>query len=85
MKKQDIKIIHEMLQQGKNSTEISLAVGIPSSTIRAHVRRHPELWPSHGSTLWPEGKTFLLRQMPYGMVEQPPGASSEENLLPTNL
>ena len=44
MKKQDIKIIHEMLQQGKSSTEISLAVGIPSSTIRAHIRRHPELY-----------------------------------------
>ena len=44
MKKQDIKTIHEMLQLGKTSTEISLAVGIPSSTIRAHVRRHPELY-----------------------------------------
>ena len=44
MKKQDIKIIHEMLQQGKNTTEISLVLGIPSSTIRAHVRRHPELY-----------------------------------------
>lgn len=44
MKKQDIKIIHEMLQQGKNTTEISLVLGIPSSTIRAHIRRHPELY-----------------------------------------
>ena len=44
MKKQDIKIIHEMLQQGKNSTEISLVLDIPSSTIRAHIRRHPELY-----------------------------------------
>ena len=43
MKKQDIKIINEMLQQGKNTTEISLVLGIPSSTIRAHIRRHPEL------------------------------------------
>ena len=41
MKKQDIKTIHEMLQQGRNTTEISLVVGIPSSTIRSHVRRHP--------------------------------------------
>ena len=44
MKKQDIKIINEMLQQGKNTTEISLVLGIPSSTIRAHIRRHPELY-----------------------------------------
>ena len=44
MKKQDIKTIHEMLQQGKNTTEISLVLGIPSSTIRAHIRRHPELY-----------------------------------------
>ena len=44
MKKQDIKIINEMLQQEKTSTEISLVLGIPSSTIRAHVRRHPELY-----------------------------------------
>lgn len=44
MKKQDIKIIHEMLQQGKSSTEISLVLGIPSSTIRAHIRRHPEVY-----------------------------------------
>ena len=44
MKKQDIKIIHELLQQGKTSSEISLVLGIPSSTIRAHVRRHPELY-----------------------------------------
>ena len=44
MKKQDIKTIHEMLQLGKTSTEISLAVGIPSSTIRAHIRRHPEFY-----------------------------------------
>ena len=44
MKKQDIKIIHEMLQQGKNTTEISLVLDIPSSTIRAHIRRHPELY-----------------------------------------
>ena len=44
MKKQDIKIIHEMLQQGKSSKEISLAVGISSSTIRSHVRRHPEFY-----------------------------------------
>jgi endogenous inhibitor of DNA gyrase (YacG/DUF329 family) len=44
MKKQDIKIIHEMLQQGKSSKEISLAVGISSSTIRAHIRRHPEFY-----------------------------------------
>ena len=46
MKKQDIKIIHEMLQQGKTSREISLAVGIPSSTIRSHVRNHPEIYGS---------------------------------------
>ena len=44
MKKQYIKIIHEMLQQGKNTTEISLVLDIPSSTIRAHIRRHPELY-----------------------------------------
>lgn len=44
MKKQDIKTIHEMLQQGKNTTEISQVLGIPSSTIRAHIRRHPELY-----------------------------------------
>ena len=44
MKKQDIQTIHQMLQQGKSSTEISLTLGIPSSTIRAHVRRHPELY-----------------------------------------
>ena len=44
MKQQDIKTIHEMLQQGKTSTEISLTLGIPPSTIRAHVRRHPELY-----------------------------------------
>ena len=44
MKKQDIRTIHEMLQKGKNTTEISLVLGIPSSTIRAHVRRHPEFY-----------------------------------------
>ena len=43
---QDIKIIHEMLQQGKTSTEISLTMGIPSSTIRTHVRNHPEIYGS---------------------------------------
>lgn len=44
MKKQHIKIIHEMLQQGKNTTEISLILDIPSSTIRAHIRRNPEVY-----------------------------------------
>ena len=44
MKRQDIKTIHEMLQQGKNTTEISLVLSIPSSTIRAHIRGHPELY-----------------------------------------
>ena len=41
----------------------------------------PELWSSNGSACGPESKTLLLRQVPYGMVEQPPGAGSEENLL----
>jgi endogenous inhibitor of DNA gyrase (YacG/DUF329 family) len=44
MKKQDTQIIHKMLQQGKTSTEISLTLGIPSSTIRPHIRRHPEFY-----------------------------------------
>ena len=41
----------------------------------------PELWPSHGSADRSESKTLLLRQMPHGMVEQPPGAGSEASLL----
>ena len=44
MKKQQIKIINQMLQQGKNTTEISVTLDIPSSTIRAHLRRHPEFY-----------------------------------------
>ena len=41
----------------------------------------PELRQSYGTTRGPEGKAFLLRQVPHGMVEQPPGAGSEENQL----
>lgn len=44
MKKQDMKFIQEMLLQGKNTREISLLLDIPSSTIRAHIRRHPEFY-----------------------------------------
>ena len=57
MKKQDIKTIHEMLQQGKTSREISLAVGISSSTIRSHVRNHPEIYGS--KPCWNCGQTMV--------------------------
>ena len=35
----------------------------PCSPSSRNLRRQvmPELWPSHGSALWPEGETFLLR------------------------
>lgn len=90
MKKQDIKTIQEMLRQGKNAGEISLVLDIPSSTIRAHIRRHPEFYggkpcrncgKTPDATSRPEGKAFLLRSVPHGMVEQPPGAGSEESIL----
>ena len=40
-----------------------------------------ELRSGHGAANRSESKTLLLRQVPYGMVEQPPGADSEASLL----
>ena len=41
MKKQEMNAIHEMRLQGKNVSEIGLALGISVNTVRAHFRRHP--------------------------------------------
>ena len=44
MKKQEMDAIHEMRLQGKNVSEIGLALGISANTVRSHIRRHPEIY-----------------------------------------
>lgn len=40
-----------------------------------------KLWEACPAAARAQGKAVLLRQMPHGMVEQPPGAGSEESIL----
>ena len=44
MKKQEMDAIHELRLQGKNVSEIGLALGITANTVSSHIRRHPEIY-----------------------------------------
>ena len=93
MKKQDMETINTMRLQGKSPAEIAWSLGISVNTVRSYIRRHPELEGGKPckncgrpiSALPGRKKAVLLGSVPDGLVEQPPGAGSEESILSPHL
>ena len=92
MRLQDKIAINNMRLEGHSPSVIAAKFGLPAGTVRSHIYRHPNIPGARACKncgrplMQPKGrreKKVLLRFLPDGMVERPPGECQQKSLLPS--